>query len=74
MESTTMKRWFDSVEASAMVSDLRVTFDSGKTRSYEWRVSQLKALTKLTEENEKIIIQALNSDLSKCETEAYIQE
>ena len=74
MASTISKKVFDSEEASAMVNDLRVTFDSGKTRSYEWRASQLKALMKLSEEHEQEIVRALYSDLSKSETEAYIQE
>ncbi|KAF1869048.1 hypothetical protein Lal_00048328 [Lupinus albus] len=65
---------FDSEEASKMVKDLRATFCSGKTRSYEWRNSQLKALLKLIEEHEKEINQALYSDLSKSEIESFVQE
>ncbi|XP_057442683.1 aldehyde dehydrogenase family 3 member H1-like isoform X3 [Lotus japonicus] len=64
---------FDLEEASAMVKDLRVTFDSGKTRSYEWRVSQLKALVQLCEQHEQEIVDALRNDLDKppLETVAY---
>ncbi|KAK7385167.1 hypothetical protein VNO78_30879 [Psophocarpus tetragonolobus] len=65
---------FDSEEASTMVKELRKTFDCGKTRGYEWRSSQLKALIKLSEKHEKEIVQALYSDLSKSEIEAYVQE
>lgn len=72
--NTKSKVLFDSEEALMMVKELRVTFDCGKTRSYEWRISQLKAIIKLTEENEQEIYQALHSDLSKCETEAFVQE
>uniref|UniRef100_A0A0R0GDQ5 Aldehyde dehydrogenase n=1 Tax=Glycine max TaxID=3847 RepID=A0A0R0GDQ5_SOYBN len=72
--NTKSKALFDSEEALMMVKELRVTFDCGKTRSYEWRISQLKAIIKLTEENEQQIYQALHSDLSKCETEAFVQE
>jgi aldehyde dehydrogenase (NAD+) len=68
------KKVFDSEEALATVKDLRTTFDSGKTRSYEWRVSQLKALLELTEQKEQEIVKALYSDLSKSEAESYIQE
>ncbi|KAL2317818.1 hypothetical protein Fmac_031694 [Flemingia macrophylla] len=68
------KRVFDSEGASMMVKELRVAYDSGKTRSYEWRTSQLKALLRLTQEKEKEIAQALHSDLSKSETEAFVQE
>ncbi|KAJ1378131.1 Aldehyde/histidinol dehydrogenase [Sesbania bispinosa] len=68
------KKVFNSEEASAMVRDLRVTFESAKTRSYEWRASQLKALMELTEKHDKEIVRALHSDLSKSETESFIQE
>lgn len=72
--STVNKEVFGSEEAFATVKDLRVTFDSGKTRSYKWRVSQLKALFDLTEGHEKEIVASLYSDLSKSETESFIQE
>ncbi|MCI44849.1 aldehyde dehydrogenase family 3 member I1 chloroplastic-like, partial [Trifolium medium] len=68
------KKVFDSEEALATVKDLRTTFDSGKTRNYEWRVSQLKALLELTEQKEQEIVKALYSDLSKSEAESFIQE
>ncbi|RHN77911.1 putative aldehyde dehydrogenase (NAD(+)) [Medicago truncatula] len=68
------KKVFDLKEASTTVKDLRITFDSGKTRSYEWKVSQLKALLELTEKHEKEIVEALYSDLSKSEAESFIQE
>ncbi|KAK7320994.1 hypothetical protein VNO77_31020 [Canavalia gladiata] len=74
MASTMKKKVFDSEEASAMVKDLRATFQCGKTRSYEWRTSQLKALLKLSEEHEQDIVAALHSDLSKSQTEAFVQE
>ncbi|KAK7301402.1 hypothetical protein RJT34_12265 [Clitoria ternatea] len=65
---------FDSEVASGMVKDMRATFDSGNTRSYGWRCSQLKALIKLSEDHEQDIVRALHSDLSKSETEAFLQE
>ncbi|XP_045829422.1 aldehyde dehydrogenase family 3 member H1 isoform X1 [Trifolium pratense] len=68
------KKVFDSEEALTTVKDLRTTFDSGKTRSYEWRISQLKALLELTEQKEQEIVKALYSDLSKSEAESFIQE
>jgi len=63
-----------SEEASTIVKDMRITFDSGKTRSYEWRVTQLKALLELTGKHEQEIVEALHSDLSKSEAESFIQE
>lgn len=74
MARNTKSEVFGSEEALAMVEELRATFDCGKTRGLEWRSSQLKALIKLSEEHEKQIVQALHSDLSKSETEAFVQE
>ncbi|KAL8244344.1 hypothetical protein R6Q59_010602 [Mikania micrantha] len=65
---------FDSEAAGCLVKELRDTFLSGKTRSYEWRLSQLKSLLKMMEDSEKQICDALFSDLSKPEMEAYIHE
>lgn len=65
---------FGSREASALAEELRASFGSGKTRSYEWRVSQLKKLERVTEYHEAEIIQALSSDLSKPEFESFVQE
>ncbi|KAF7816845.1 aldehyde dehydrogenase family 3 member H1-like isoform X2 [Senna tora] len=65
---------FDSEAASAMVKELRVTFGSGKTQSYGWRVSQLESIMKLTDHHQQEIVQALQSDLSKPETEAFVHE
>ena len=48
-----------------MMKDLRAAFGTGKTRSYEWRVSQLTALIKFVEENQKEINDALHKDLHK---------
>ncbi|KAL3513644.1 hypothetical protein ACH5RR_026361 [Cinchona calisaya] len=61
-------------DPTATVKELRGTFDSGKTKSYEWRVSQLKALLKLASFHEKEIIDALHSDLSKPELESFLFE
>lgn len=62
------------VDAEVIVKELRGTYESGKTKSYEWRVSQLKALLKIGENYEKEIADALYSDLSKPELEAFIHE
>ena len=65
---------FDSKEAAAMMGELRESYKAGKTRSYEWRVTQLKNILKVAEFHEPEIIEALNSDLSKPEFESYVQE
>lgn len=61
-------------DASKIVEELGGSFAAGKTRSYEWRRSQLKILIKVAEDHEQEIVDALTSDLSKPEFEAYIQE
>ncbi|KAM1134612.1 hypothetical protein ACFX19_044417 [Malus domestica] len=66
--------YFDSKDALTMVEELRASYNSGKTRSYEWRESQLNNLLKVAELHEQEIVDALRSDLSKPEFEAYVQE
>ncbi|XP_059631795.1 aldehyde dehydrogenase family 3 member H1 [Cornus florida] len=68
------KEVFDAEAAASVVKELRGTFASGKTRSYEWRVSQLKSMLKMTEDREKEIVDALRSDLSKPEHECFVYE
>ncbi|RDY09038.1 Aldehyde dehydrogenase family 3 member H1, partial [Mucuna pruriens] len=73
IETTSEKRAFDAEAASRLVKDLRETFASGKTRSYEWRVWQLHALAKLLDAHEPEIVGALRNDIAKppLETVAY---
>ncbi|KAG4203139.1 hypothetical protein ERO13_A05G382100v2 [Gossypium hirsutum] len=75
--STTMeevKPTFDSDKAAVLVNELRKTFNSGKTKSYEWRISQLESISKMIDEKEKEIVEALQKDLSKPELEAFLSE
>lgn len=65
---------FAGEEATAMVSELRRTFSTGKTRSYEWRVAQLKSIAKMVNERETEIVEALRSDLNKPEFESVLYE
>jgi len=65
---------FDGEAASSLVKDLRVSFASGKTRSYEWRISQVKALLKMVDEQQDQIIDALRSDLAKPPLETVVYE
>lgn len=75
MESQVEKKQvFDGDKASLLVTELRKNFDSGKTKSYEWRISQLEAIAKMLVEKEEEIIDALVMDLSKPRMEAYITE
>ncbi|WCJ44372.1 Aldehyde dehydrogenase [Euphorbia peplus] len=64
---------FDAEAADELMKELRTSYGSGKTRSYEWRVSQLKNLLKLCD-HEKEIVEALRLDLDKPELESTIYE
>lgn len=65
---------FDTAAAGCLIKELRGTYIAGKTKSYEWRESQLKGLLNMVESNEKQICDALFSDMSKPEMEAFIHE
>ena len=52
----------------------RSYFDSGATRSYEFRISQLKKLKQAIQKFEKEIIDALHTDMHKPDFEAYTSE
>ncbi|KOM41565.1 hypothetical protein LR48_Vigan04g176300 [Vigna angularis] len=73
-DSQTQKKVFDAETASSLVKELRKNFGSGKTRSYEWRVSQVKALLKAMTDNEEEIVDALRSDLAKPSLETVVYE
>src|SRR5262245_18628847 len=60
--------------ASALVDDLRRGFESGRTRSHEWRVAQLENLKRMLREEEDAIVRALHSDLGKPRLEGYSTE
>ena len=49
-------------------------FNTGKTKSYEFRVGNLKKLENSIRANETEILKALKDDLNKSETEGYISE
>ncbi|KAK1371114.1 Aldehyde dehydrogenase [Heracleum sosnowskyi] len=68
------KKAFDGDSAKLMVKGLRETFSSGRTKSYEWRISQLNKILEITRCHEKEILGALHSDLSKPEFESFIHE
>jgi len=53
---------------------LRQTFDSGKTRSIEWRLAQLAEIERLMREHEDDLAEALRADLGKCRFEAVLTE
>lgn len=59
---------------SEIVSELRNSFDSGKTKPLSYRIKQLKNLQKLFEENQDQITDALWSDLRKNKGESILTE
>lgn len=63
-----------SLTGSSLVTELRHTFRTGKTRSEAWRQSQLEALKNLLDENQETIIDALVADLGKPRFEAFTTE
>ncbi|KAJ6820945.1 aldehyde dehydrogenase family 3 member H1-like [Iris pallida] len=65
---------FDGERASSMVEELRGSFSTGKTRGYEWRAKQLKAIERMINEKEEDIVEALRSDLSKPHFESFLHE
>ncbi|BFG30344.1 hypothetical protein CerSpe_166180 [Prunus speciosa] len=68
------KQTFNPDKAGELVKELRNSFNSGRTKSYEWRMLQLENIAKMLEEKEKEITEALYKDLSKPEVEAFISE
>lgn len=65
---------FDGKEAASLVEDLRSNFNTGRTKSYEWRISQLQNIVRMIDEKERSITEALYQDLSKPELEAFLAE
>jgi acyl-CoA reductase-like NAD-dependent aldehyde dehydrogenase len=48
-----------------VVRNLKLAFTSGATKSFEWRIYQLKRLKDLFVENKEKLIQAVQKDLGK---------
>lgn len=69
-----MAKVFGEVDATNLVTELRRSFDSGVTRGYEWRVSQLKKLLIICDNHEPEIVAALHDDLGKPELESSVYE
>ncbi|MET0901047.1 MAG: aldehyde dehydrogenase family protein [Mycobacterium sp.] len=62
------------VDIPAVVAGLRKTYATGRTRSMEWRRTQLKALEKLMTENEGRIANALAQDLDRSPFESWLAD
>lgn len=62
------------MEVERAVKEAREAFESGVTKSYSWRRSQLRALKAILIEKEADIFEALRLDLGKHRIEAYRDE
>jgi len=56
------------------IAKLRATFESGVTRSYEWRAAQLGGLVNMFDQHEARIIEALRADVGKTQMDAWTAE
>ncbi|HEX5661152.1 MAG TPA: aldehyde dehydrogenase family protein [Polyangiales bacterium] len=56
------------------VASLRGAFESGLTRSYAWRVSQLDAMVRMLKAEDTALCEALQRDLNKPRIEAFVTE
>lgn len=64
----------DKAHIKKTVSDLKSIFRAGKTQRIDHRISVLRNLKAVIIANESRILSALNRDLRKCETEAWMAE
>ena len=62
------------LDAAALVTTLRDTFASGRTRDVRWRKDQLRALRRMLAEREEDLLGALRADLGKPAIEAFLTE
>ncbi|BBX91094.1 aldehyde dehydrogenase family protein [Mycolicibacterium boenickei] len=62
------------VEVSRITKTLRATFDSGRTRSAEWRSDQLNRLAQMMTDSETEIIDALSADLGRAPFESWLTD
>ncbi|WP_017654159.1 aldehyde dehydrogenase family protein [Fortiea contorta] len=63
-----------SISAADIIRQQREFFQTGKTKSVDFRIAQLKILKRAVLEQEQAIIQALKADLNKPEIESYLTE
>ncbi len=61
-------------EIPTAVDRIRATFDSGRTKTLEWRVGQLEALDAMIAENDGRLLAALEADLHKATFESEFGE
>lgn len=64
----------DAPYDSAAHAALRRCFDSGRTRSLDWRYAQLDGLSEFLRSEERAIAEVLHADLRKSEAESWLTE
>lgn len=62
----------ETAGSAGMLADLRRVFASGRTRSLDWRLEQLRGIERLVEEREADIASALADDLGRSAVEAWL--
>jgi aldehyde dehydrogenase (NAD+) len=62
------------MDISGLVENQRKNFQSGATRSRDFRISMLRKLQAALKENEALINTAMKQDLNKCADEVYMTE
>ncbi|XP_066140654.1 aldehyde dehydrogenase, dimeric NADP-preferring-like [Euwallacea fornicatus] len=63
-----------SNRAEEVVNSARKAFNSGKTKSYEFRISQLNGLRKFIDENKKHMVEILRKENTKPRFESFLAE
>ncbi|KAJ1280193.1 hypothetical protein BS78_04G212500 [Paspalum vaginatum] len=74
MGSVAMEEMPLDLDLGKLVGELREVYESGRTRGLEWRLSQLRGLVRLLEEEEEAIFDALHQDLGKHRAESFRDE
>jgi len=62
----------ESLDTTALLSDLRGVFASGRTRGLAWRLDQLRGIERLCDEREAEIAAALAEDLGRPPVDAWL--
>jgi aldehyde dehydrogenase (NAD+) len=60
------------LDSGRLLADLRQVFGTGRTRSLQWRLDQLRGIERLLEERESEIAAALAEDLGRSTVEAWL--
>jgi aldehyde dehydrogenase (NAD+) len=62
----------ETTDSSSVLGDLRQVFATGRTRSLDWRLEQLRGIERLVTEREPDLAVAMGEDLGRTPTEAWL--